>query len=237
MILHHPYRSPNWQHEGCAPCPVLVSLGLVCHKGDASQSQASTQIGAQGQGVAAQGNGNVSSTGTNVVGPGAVVITTSGSAVPTTAGQSADAGKFISKTQNASSGGTATDTTASSTASATPAINTGTVTNNSSSVSANGSTITVTDGGAVQDALASLSNALSQAQSNLGAVTVATLSGTSPAAQTSTVTTAGESAQGSTVSPVTQAINWFSQLATWQLLAAAVGVFGGLYVIFHRSKK
>ena len=234
MISLIPYRPPNWQHEGCAPCPVLVSLGLVCHKGNADQQQTSTQNGAQTQGVANQGNGNVSSTGTNVVGPGAVVITTSGNAVPTTAGQASKGGN-LSKPVTNSGSGTATDT--SSTASAAPAINTGTVTNNSSSVSANGSTITVTDGGAVQDALSSLSNALSQAQSNLGAVTVATLSGTSPATQTSTVTTAGDSAGGSTVSPVTQAITWFSQLATWQLLAAAVAVFGGLYVISHRGKK
>ena len=43
-----------------------IRAGLACHKGNASQSQASNQTGAQTAGVAASGNQNTSNTGTQI---------------------------------------------------------------------------------------------------------------------------------------------------------------------------
>jgi len=61
-----PFRRLTLEHEGCAPRRHALALAVACYKGDASQSQSSTQTGAQTQGAVTQGNQNQVVTGTAV---------------------------------------------------------------------------------------------------------------------------------------------------------------------------
>jgi len=56
MIVCSPYRRIALiEPEGCCVRVRVAALALACHKGDASQSQTSTQVGAQPGGVALNG--------------------------------------------------------------------------------------------------------------------------------------------------------------------------------------
>ncbi len=158
MIIIQHFRRTRWDYEGVTgPGPVTAgpSLALACHKGDASQSQSETQLGAQTQGVNNQGTGNVTNTGTSIVGHGAVVITNTGSA-----------------TNNSSTHGASTvwgaSPTSPSVAPAPSVINTGTQIGVGSTI--NNSTVTISNDADIVAALNQLGSSLATNQTSSAGV-------------------------------------------------------------------
>lgn len=233
MISIKPFRRVRWDAEGVTTpgCVTLdASQAIACHKGDAGQSQSSTQIGAQGQGVANQGSGNVSNTGTTVVGQGAVVLNTT-SPAPQTAGNRPGG----NSAHQINSQGNKNNQSQTSGGSPTPSINTGTALTSTSSLTGNGNTITVTDQGAVQTALNALQTALTGAQGNL----TTALNATSSTATQTQIQTAGD--QAAAASPVAVVKAALQGMPTWQLVGGGVVVVAlvgfGVFKLFRPKTK